>query len=152
MNLINSTLKASVEAAMEDLFDSFARDLTLTLYKRPEETIVSLDSNFDGNWNSGNNTVTYEEVSSSSFPARIWYLDYEQQYKEFFFRGENIEGPRVAQDLGQIKLMLKESGYNYIKEASRAVVLGDSWEVTSAEKRVGILDFKYYVIILTKRK
>ena len=151
MNLIDSALKTSIAAGFEDIFDSFARDVTFTIYKSPEETIVSLDANFDSNWKSGSDTITYEEVSQS-FPARIWYLDYEQQYKEFFFRGESLEGVRVSQDYGQIKIQLKLDGFNFIKEASRAVLFGDNWEVSSGEKRVGILDFTYYTLILSKRK
>jgi hypothetical protein len=151
MNLIDSALKTSIQAGFEDLFDTFARDVTFTLYKSPEETIVSLDANFDKSWNHGAATSTYEEVSQT-FAARIWYLDYEQQYKEFFFRGENIEGIRASQDLGQIKIMLRADGFEYLKGISRATLFDEFWEVSSSEKRVGMLDFKYYIVILSKRK
>lgn len=150
MNLIDATLKASVMSGFVDLFDTFARDVVFTLYKSPEETILTIDSNYDSTWGVGQDSnVTYQEVSQT-FPARIWYLDYEQQFKELFLRGEKAEGVRVARDVGQIKIQLKEDGYNYILAANRAYVFGDNWQIMSSPKKVGIFDFQFYTFILQK--
>lgn len=150
MDLIDSTLKNSVMAGFVDLFDTFARNVTFTLFKSPEETVLILDSDYDSTWGSGQDSnVTYEEVSQS-FPARIWYLDYEQQFKELFFRGEKTEGVRVARDVGQIKIQLKEDGFNYLSGATRAFVFGENWQIMTSPKRVGIFDFQFYTYILQK--
>lgn len=149
-NLVDSTLLASVEQGFEDLFDTFARPQTFTVYKKPEEVIVSLDPDFDPAWSSSQGEgVTYTEVSDT-FDARIWYLDYEQQLKEFFFKGGSVEGARFIKDSGQIKIQLREEGYNYIKEATKAYFAGSYWSVTSDVKSVGIFGFKYYIFILRR--
>jgi hypothetical protein len=150
MNLIDSTLKASVMSGFVDLFDTFARDVVFTLYKSPEETVLVMDPDYDSAWGVGQDSgVTYEEVSQA-FPARIWYLDYEQQFKELFLRGEKAEGVRVAREVGQIKIQLKEDGYNYILGATRAYVFGDNWQIMTSPKKVGIFDFQFYTFILQK--
>jgi len=151
-SLIDTDLKSSVEQGFSDLFDTFARPQTFTLYKKPGETIVSLDPNFDPAWSSNQDSgVTYTEVSET-FDARIWYLDYEQQLREFFFRGGEAEGTRFLKDSGQIKIQLREAGYNYIRDASKAYFMGDLWEITSDVKAVGIFGFAYYVFVLRRQK
>lgn len=152
MDLIDPAFKNSVMAGFVDLFDTFARNVVFTLFKGPEETILVLDNDYNADWDVGQNSdVTYEEVSQA-FPARIWYLDYEQQFKEMFLRGEKTEGVRVARDIGQIKIQVKEDAFEYLQEAVRAVVFGDNWQIMTSEKKVGIFDFQFYTFILQKQK
>lgn len=151
MNLIDANLKLQIKSAMEDIFDTFTRqDITFYLYKTPEETIVSLDNSYNGDWDVGNPDITYEEVKAT-FPVRLWFLDYEQQYKHFFLQGKEMEGVKAIRELGQIKVQLKEDGYNFIKDATRAVVFDTNWSISSDVKQVGILDFDYYTFILRKQ-
>jgi len=153
-NLVDVDLKASVEQGFEDIFDTFARDITFTLYKNPTETILSLDNNFNYDWENkdiGNNAnITYSEVSQA-FPARIWFMDYEQQLKLFSFEGEKIEGIRAARSISKVKIQIKESAHNFIQTATRAVFMGENWSIISDPKKIGIFDFKYYTYILQKQ-
>jgi hypothetical protein len=154
-NLIPSgTFRTSIEQAFEDLFDTFARQITFTLYKSPIETIVSLDSNFNSDWNvispTSDGTVTYTEVKSD-FSARIWYLDYEQQIKLFYFEGQDAEGVRANRSVSKVKIQLKADGAEFIKTSKKAIFLGEYWDIISDPKSVGILDFKYYNYILQKQ-
>lgn len=155
-NLIPSgEFKTSIEQAMEDIFDTFARPITFTLYKSPIETIVSLDSNFNSDWSIispvSDGTVSYTEVKSE-FSARIWYLDYEQQIKLFYFEGQETEGIRADRSISKVKIQLKSDGAEYIREAKKAIFLGQYWSIISDPKSVGIFDFKYYNYILQKQQ
>lgn len=153
-NLIDADLKLSIEQGFEDIFDSFARNITFTLYKAPKETILSLDNNFHYDWQQNNpvldGTVSYTE-SKQDFSARIWYLDYEQQLKIFSFEGEQIEAARFARSISKVKIQIKSDANEFIKNATRAVFLGQNWAIISDPKIIGILDFKYYTYILQKQ-
>lgn len=155
MNLISSgTFKDNVEQGFENIFDTFARPITFTLYKAPTETIVSLDSNFNADWNQSSplldGNTTYSEIKSD-FSARIWYLDYEQQIRLFSFEGQDAEGIRVDRSISKVKIQLKEDGSNFIKDSKKAIFLGQYWNVISDPKSVGIFGFKYYNYILQKQ-
>ncbi len=155
MDLIPSgELKTSIEQGFEDIFDTFARPITFTLYKAPQETILSLDNNFNNDWIQNtpplDGTITYTEVKQD-FTARIWYLDYEQQLKIFSFEGEVIEGARVARTVSKVKIQLKADGSEYIKTAKRAIFLNQIWTIISDPKAVGMFGFKYYTYILQKQ-
>lgn len=154
-NLIPSgTFKTSIEQAFEDLFDTFARPITFTLYKSPIESIVSLDSNFNSDWNISNplndGAIIYTEVKSE-FPARIWYLDYEQQIKMFYFEGQDVEGIRSNRTVSKVKIQLKSDGAEYISQAKKAIFLGQYWDIISDPKSIGIFGFKYYNYILQRK-
>ncbi len=154
MNLIPSgTFKTSIEAGFEDLFDTFARPLTLTLYKLPQETIVSLDNNFNSDWSPAKPVVdgntTYTEVSQS-FPARVWYLDYEQQMKILYFEGQQAENIRADRSVAKIKIQVKQDAKDFMQDAKKIIFLGDYWNIVSDPKSVGLFDFKYYIYILQK--
>lgn len=155
MNLIPSgTFKTNVEQGFEDIFDTFARPITFTLYKTPQETILSLDSNFNSDWGNvgpvSDGTITYTEVKSD-FSARIWYLDYEQQIKLFYFEGQDTEGVRADRTISKVKIQLKEDGATFIASAKKAIFLGQYWNIISDPKSVGIFGFKYYNYILQKQ-
>jgi len=148
MNLIPSgVFKTSVESGFEDIFDTFASPVTFTLYKSPQETILSLDDNFNSDWNKTSpvkeGDVNYTEISQS-FPARIWYLDYEQQIKILYFEGQQAENVRADRSVAKVKIQIKSDANDYIKEARKAIFLGESWNIISDPKSVGIFGFKYY--------
>lgn len=154
MNLIPSgAFKTSVESGFEDIFDTFASPIVFTLYKSPTETILSLDDNFNSDWNKTSPIkeadVNYTEVSQA-FPARIWYLDYEQQIKILYFEGQQAENVRANRSVAKVKIQIKSDANDYIKGAVKAIFLGESWNIISDPKSVGIFGFKYYNYILQK--
>jgi hypothetical protein len=148
MDLVDSTLKAAVEAGFEDIFDSFAKTYTFTAYKNPQETIVSI-GDYNSDWVHGNDTITYTEVKQD-FVARMWYLNLEQQFKEFFFTGETLENAKVVRESAKVKIQVKDDAYNFIKDSKRILVLGKQFEIASAIIGVGIFDFKYHSILLSE--
>jgi len=154
MNLIPSgAFKTSVEAGFEDIFDTFASPVTFTLYKLPQETVLSLDENFNSDWNIispiKESEINYTEVSQS-FPARIWYLDYEQQIKILYFEGQQVENVRADRSVAKIKIQIKSDANDFIQNAKKAIFLGESWNIISDPKSVGIFGFKYYNYVLQK--
>ncbi len=152
-NLIDTDFRASCSSALSDLFDTFARNITFTAYKNPTETIISLDSNFNSDWDEkkpwNDTNSTYQEVSET-FSARIWFLDYEQQVKSLFLEGKTLEGPNLRRDIQRIKIQVKQDGYNFIKECSKCYVLNEYWNIKSSEKAVGLFDFEYYIFYLER--
>lgn len=151
MNLIDANLQTIINQAMEDVFDTFARPITFTLFKNPEQTIVDINSDYRGSWNTGLPEIEYTEVKQD-FPARIWFLDYEQQYKNFFLAGKELEGIRAIQELGQVKIQVKQDGYDFLKEATHAYFMNEMWEITSDVKAVGIINFDRFIFVLRRRK
>lgn len=154
MNLIPSgTFKTSVETGFENLFDTFARPVIFTLYKLPQETILSLDDNFNSDWNVispiKESDINYTEVSQS-FPARIWYLDYEQQMKILYFEGQQAENVRAERSVSRAKIQIKDDANEFIKDAKKIIFLGEYWNIVSDPKSVGIFGFKYHIYILQK--
>lgn len=152
-SLINSDLKAECSAYMNDLFDTFARNVTFIVYQNPVETIISLDSNFNSDWDEKkpwlDTNSSYTEVSET-FPIRIWFLDYEQQVSSLFLEGKILEGPNVKRNIQRIKIQVKQDAFEFIKKANKCRVLDAFWNIKSSEKSVGIFDFEYYIFYLER--
>lgn len=152
-NLVDVDLKEECASYMDDLFDTFARTLQFIVYKNPEEVIVSLDSNFNADWDQKKPWLdpnsTYTQVSQS-FPARIWYLDYEQQMNSLYLEGKILEGSRFKREIQSIKIQVREDAYLFIKDANKCEFNNYLWNVKTSEKQVGIFDFNFYTFMLER--
>jgi len=151
--LIPADIAEECESYMDDLFDTFARDLEFIVYKSPEETILVLDSNFDSNWDKkepwSDSSSSFVEVKET-FPVRVWFLDYEQQMNSTFLEGKMLEGPKSLRNVQKIKIQVKQDAFDFIRDASRCKILDKFWNISSSEKAVGIFNFKYYIFVLER--
>jgi hypothetical protein len=152
-NIINDSIRAECESIMDDVFDTFARDIEFTMYKKPEETILFLESNFDANWDQkkpwADESSTFEEIKET-FSVRMWFLDYEQQVKNLFFEGKLTEGAKAARNIQRIRIQTKQDGFEFIKQATKCQVFDSYWNISSSEKSIGLFGFKYYTFLLER--
>ena len=149
-SLILPELKAEVSRAMTSVFDTFARDNSVTFYKVAAKTIVALDPNFNADFleNSLLSTVTYE-TQSQAFTCRINYLD-RQDFDNTISGGDDL-GVKGKFIYNRIKLQCKEDAFNYLKESERFEFLGELYHIEESWRRIGLLDtFQFYQVVLRR--
>jgi hypothetical protein len=147
MNLLTA-YQADMSQAMENIFDSFARDVTVTFYKAPTENIVSFDPDYNSAFPESSTTVEYT-TQSQSFPCRIWYLE-RQEYSNFIEGGEDL-GVKGKTYYNRVRLQCKVDAFEYLKESERFVFLGEKYQIETAWERIGAgQSFAVYQVILRR--
>ena len=136
-SLLTDEQKAAFADARVDLFDTFARPITV--FKTPEKTIISTASGYNFAYGEGDQTITYTPVSGV-FDARIVYFDKTRQLSQggnmFFNEGADF---KLSQKNPLVKIIIKESGYLFLAETEKVEFDGVMF------KRVGPLNRHYYL-------
>ncbi len=149
-NLISAQLKASLEQARDDVFDSFCRPLIV--FKTPEKTILSSDLNYSysyGNPDYENDAdlVTYTPVSGQ-FDACILY---DKSLEKLFAnpQGSRNENFRVVMDDGLCRIKLRKPDYDtFIKDSIDIQFDGFNFVVVKTERPHGVFEPKYITLYL----
>ncbi len=150
MNLIDGLLKAEINRAMGDVFDTFARESPVFFYKMPSQEVIVQDQNFHGGFQDTFNLSTVESsVTSQSFSCRIIYLD-RQDFSPFMEGGEDL-GVNGKFIHNRIRLQCKEDAFEYLKDTERFVFLDEKYTIEEAWQRIGVLGtFNTYEVLLSR--
>lgn len=147
MNLLNAAQQAVVSSVMRDVFDTFARNNTITFYKEVANVIVA-DVNFNADFQGNSKNRNLKSTVSETFVARIWYLD-RQEEEEFVAGDDSLV--RFSNDLNRIRVQIPIAGLSYFEAAVRFNVNGSKWQKSSSVAQVGTLgNFEYCEAILQR--
>jgi hypothetical protein len=145
MNLINATERAAYEAAIDDMHDTFSRDVSVIQeVKTPVSSLSENDDDYDFIHNkaiSGPQEFTYSYLETL-VKARIKYID--KQEKEFSLittlGGEQLN---LVQEFGFIRLKVRTADCSLVDEASHIIVDGNQCKVFFRDRPHGLFDSKY---------
>jgi hypothetical protein len=144
MNLISDSERAIYEAAINDVHDTFSREITvLKDIKTPVSSLSDSSDDFDfiNNSNTGTEEFTYS-YSESTVTARIKYID--KQDKEFALittlGGEQLN---LVQEFGIIRIKVPVADCSTVDESSRLVIDSNHCKILFRDKPHGLFDAQY---------
>lgn len=143
-------MRQSIESAMTDIFDTFARETPVTFYKVAAETVVIHDPDFNADFDefSESNSIT-KTAQSESFTCRVWYLD-RQEYESFITGGDD-PGVRGKFYYNRIRLQFKEDAFTYLKDTQKFIFGDEEYVLEEGWQKIGILNsFQFYEIVIRR--
>ena len=135
----------------DTLHTTFAR--TITVYKNAKKTLIASTNSWNAVYrrtNTGeNNAVEYTTVYDE-FEARIYYDDMDTSYL-------TDDGPtqqagtqnKVVVPDGIVRIVVKETAYNYLSEARRVEFDGTKFIIESDGRPRGFTSNQFYTFVLS---
>lgn len=132
-NLISDADKVIYESAIQDIADTFGRDIVA--WKRSAERVVTANDDNDSfydNKKKPNITYTYQ---TGVFKARIKYID--RQDKEFYIAMSDAQ-VQVTQDTQLVRLKINVENCDFIREADKVTVDGVDFRIVTSPRNHGV--------------
>ena len=146
-DLIDEAMRAEIRSALEDVHETFAREIKI--FKRKAEVFVSTTSTYNALYSrlKKNQKKPLYKVEEFTAKARIDYVDKQEKSA---LGGLNAQ-VNVPLPEGMIRLKIDETGFSHLKTASSVEIDGDLYELISDSAKTGPFQVHYFVMYL-KRK
>tara|TARA_B110000483_G_scaffold165381_1_gene195764 strand:+ start:631 stop:1110 length:480 start_codon:yes stop_codon:yes gene_type:complete len=140
-SLISDSQKTSIKSIIDDIHETFARNITV--YKDGVKVLIASSQEYNGIYGK-----TYSGESSTSttseshiVKARIKYINAnEQSLSDGQINSEF--GIKVID--GSVRITVDASGFNILKEAKRCEFEGGKYEIATKGNPTGIFGPQYY--------
>ena len=144
-SLISDILKSSMESAMDDVHDTFARDLVCI--KEANKVILSTDPNYNYLYKNVRGSVSsvQRKINQKTIKARILYIGRQQ---EDLFDAQTSAQLKVEKVAGEVRIKVGKADYDYLKGTKRAEFDGRIFTMTSDERPHGLFTPQYYTFYL----
>lgn len=145
-SLISDSQKNTIKAIIDDIHETFARNITV--YEEGEKVLIAASSQFNGIYgktSSGSNSVQ-KTVVSHTIKARIKYINAREQ---------NLSGGEIKSQLGielvdgSVRITVDADGFEILKEAKRCEFEGRKYTIDSKGNPTGIFGPQYYHFYLS---
>lgn len=135
MNLLDATWQNIVSETMNDVFDTFARNLVIRFYKEVAQVFVP-DANYNADFQRNGPNKNVKTPVFQDFQARVWYLD--RQEIEQFLLGED-SNVRFNNDINKIRVQIPIAGLAFMESATRFEFNGSKWKKEGSVEQIGTL-------------
>jgi len=144
-SFISDSDKADLESVMDQMHDTFARDIKFI--KDAQRIILSTDPNYNYLYKSVRGSVSSvsRKIVEKTFKARILYIG---RQNEEVFDAEASAQIKVEKHVGAVRIKVNATGYGYLKESKRVELDGRKFSVVSDERPHGLFSPKYYTFYL----
>ena len=145
-SLISDSQKNTIKAIIDDIHETFARNITV--YEEGEKVLIAASSQFNGIYgktSSGSKSVQ-KTVVSHTIKARIKYINAREQ---------NLSGGEIESQLGielvdgSVRIAVDADGFEILKEAKRCEFEGRKYTIDSKGNPTGIFGPQYYHFYLS---
>jgi hypothetical protein len=140
-----------IDSLADTLHTTFAK--SITVYKNAQKTLIASTESWNSLYrrtNTGSNSSVEYSTISSTFNARIYYVDMNKDYlSEEAGTGQVGTQNKVILPDGTVKIVVKEDGYDYIREARRVEFDGRKFAIKSDGEPRGLTGNRFYTFILT---
>jgi|TARA_A200000159_G_C7242955_1_gene305390 hypothetical protein len=146
-NLIDSEMRSQIEEALDDVHETFAKEIKI--FQRKTETFVATStSTYNALYNRlKNEQKTLGKVTETSAQARVEYINTTEDSR---LSGTSAQTNLILPD-GSVRLKIDSDGYQKIKRASKVEIDEKLYELVSDSGFTGPFETKYHVLYL-KRK
>ena len=146
-NLVPDEMRDGIRAALEDVHETFSRDIVI--FKRKTEAFVSSSSS---TYNAlyarlKNEQKTLGKVTQTTVKARIDYVDRQEKST---ISGVNAQVNLSLPD-GSVRLKVDASGHSLLKKSTRVEIDNQLYELISDSSKTGPFSVQYYIMYF-KRK
>jgi hypothetical protein len=145
-NLISDLEKAVYSAARIDIFDTFARDITI--YTFPNQTAIATTEDYNHFYQNDNQYVSYQPVSGV-FKANVLYNPKQELQKNN--QGPGSQQINVSEFLGDVRVKVKQDAYQYLMDKQEIEFDGTKFMLSSAPRPHGLFDVQLYTFFLTRK-
>jgi len=144
-SLINDAHKAFLESAMDEIHETFARDLICI--KEANKVIMSTDPNYNFLYKNVRGSVSSVKnvINQKTIKARILYVGRQQ---EDLFDAQTSAQLKVEKVAGEVRIKVGKADYEYLKGTKRAEFDGRVFTMTSDERPHGLFTPQYYTFYL----
>ena len=139
-----------INSLSDILHTTFAR--TITVYKNKKKTLIASTDSWNSLYkrtNTGSNSSVEYATVSDTFEARIYYVDMDKEYLADEAGAQTGTQNKVIMPDGSVKIVVKESGYDYIREARRVEFDGTKFAIKSDGVPRGLTGNRFFTFILT---
>lgn len=146
MNLLTDAEKEELSGAIDDIHDSWKRDILI--YREPEVAVISTNNNhnFAFQLNEQVGLSTTLSGVSGSFEARIW----QPSMMSDFELKINLPDVNNFQVKAVCRLKLDDAGWNFIRDARKVIVDGSTYDRITEDRQHGLFSPKYHTIWLMR--
>ena len=140
-NLVTDSMRKTVRDALEDMHETFAREITI--FKRKAESYVaSSESTYNALYaRLKNEQKTLGKVTQTKVKARIDYLD---RNEISAVSGLNAQVNLSLPD-GSVRLKIDKDGYDILKNSTRVQIDDQLYELVSDSSKTGPFSVHYYI-------
>jgi len=145
-NLISDTERDYLESLMDDMHDTFSRDIVII--KDAQRIIISTDPNYNylyDNVSGTFNTTIQNQPQKETFKARILYG--KKQVEDNIDVGVDSQ-MNVDLPAGHVRIKLNQDGFDYIKKAKRVTFDDKIFEINTTDRPHGLFRPRYYTFYL----
>lgn len=144
-SLLSSSEKEALELVMDDIHETFAREVTV--FKEASHVVVITDPSFNPLYRTaGQTTSIINTPISRTFKARIKYED--DIGKRYWNEGALNSQVALEATIGTVRLKISAQDYDFIQDAKRFDVDGKRYLLISTFKPHGLFNTKYYTLYL----
>ena len=139
-----------INSLADTLHTTFAR--TITVYKNAQKTVIASTEAWNSLYrrtNTGSNSSVEYSTISDTFEARIYYVDMDKEYLAEEAGGQGGTQNKVILPDGSVKIVVKEDGYDYVREARRVEFDGRKFAIKSDGEPRGLTENRFYTFVLT---
>ena len=144
-NLISASERVALNAAMEDIHETFAREITV--FKEASQIVIITDPSFNPLYNTAGQTTSYVNTPVyKTFKVRIQYND--DIGKKYWSESGLASQIKLEAVVGSVRIKIKSEDYEYIKDGRRFDVDGKRFVLNSTFKPHGLFDNQFYTLYL----
>ena len=144
-NLISASERTALNAVIDDVHETFAREITV--FKEASQIVIITDPNFNPLYNTSVQTTSYVNTPVyKTFKARIYYND--DIGKKYWSESGLASQIKLEAVVGSVRIKMRADDYNYIKDARRFDLDGKRFVLNSSFRPHGLFDNQYYTLYL----
>ena len=139
-----------INSLSDTLHTTFAR--TITVYKNAKKTLIASTDNWNSLYrrtNTGSNSSVEYTTVSETFEARIYYVDMDKEFLSNEAGAQSGTQNKIILPDGSVKIVVKESGYDYMREARRVEFDGTKFAIKSDGVPRGLTSNRFFTFVLT---
>ena len=148
---LSSDQITKVRSLADTLHTTFAR--TITVYKTAKKTLIASTDSWNSLYrrtNTGYNASVEYTTVSETFEARIYYDNMDTSYLTDDGPSEQAGTQnKVVLPDGTVRIVVKESAYDYLSEARRVEFDGSKFIIESDGQPRGFTSNQFYTFILS---
>ena len=140
-SLISDSQKNTIKAIIDDIHETFAREITV--YEEGKKILIAASSEYNGIYGktSTGSTSTSTTAVSHTIKARIKYIDANEL---------NLSDGSISSQLdielvdGSVRITVDAAGFNILKESKRCEFEGGKYQIVTKGNPTGIFGPQYY--------
>ena len=153
-SLISAAEKAAYASVIDDLHDTFKREITVI--NEVANAVVTDDENYNSMSDRRDQSVTYT-ANSETIYARVKYLDKAESEELLIFAGGQGDGSGgtsvpLPQKYGVIRIKVEKQYNDLVNESTKIIVDGIDCQLCNTSTPQSLFDLNYTTFYLVRQK